>query len=81
MNSQTQATLPGGDRAAVIAIGASAGRAQPKSFDGAYSGTLECELGGVEVFRSLLTRSSATAGPAEERGRSALMERRSRHPQ
>jgi hypothetical protein len=57
MNSQTirllcvaVITLP------VVAIGASTvGRAQPKSFDGAYKGTLECEQGGLEVFRSLLT--------------------------
>jgi hypothetical protein len=57
MNSQTirllclaVSTLP------VIAIGAStAGRAQPKSFDGAYKGTLECEQSGLGVLRSLLT--------------------------
>jgi hypothetical protein len=57
MNSQTirplclaVITLP------VIAIGAStAGQAQTKSFDAVYRGTLECEQGGLEVFRSPLT--------------------------
>lgn len=40
----------------VVAIGASGvGRTQPNSFDGAYKGTLECEWGGPEAFRSLLT--------------------------
>jgi hypothetical protein len=40
----------------VIAIGAStAGRAQSKYFDAFYKGTLECDQGGLEVFRSLLT--------------------------
>lgn len=40
----------------VVAIEASVvARAQPKSFDGAYKGSLQCEQGGVAVFRSLLT--------------------------
>jgi hypothetical protein len=52
-------------------MGAStAGRAQPKSFDGAYKGTLECERG-LEVFRSLLTiniRNGRVTGGARTLG-------------
>jgi hypothetical protein len=41
----------------IIAIAASAGRAQPKSFDGAYKGSLECEqlTAGIGVFRTPLS--------------------------
>jgi hypothetical protein len=72
MNSQTISalclpviTLP------VIAIGAStAGRAQSKYFDAVYRGTLECEQGGLEVFRSPLTiairNGSVTASDGRE---------------
>ena len=42
----------------VIAIGAStAGLSQPKSFDGAYKGSLECEQSGFEAFRMQLAIS------------------------
>jgi len=59
MNSQTirllcwaVITLP------VIAIGAStSGLSQPKSFDGAYKGSLECEQSGFEAFRMPLAIS------------------------
>jgi hypothetical protein len=72
MNSQTirplclaVITLP------VIAIGAStAARAQSKYFDAVYKGTLECEQGGLEAFRSLLTiairNGSVTASDGRE---------------
>ncbi len=72
MNSQTirllclaVSTLP------AIAIGAStAGRAQSKFFDAVYKGTLECDQGGLEVFRSLLTiairNGSITASDGRE---------------
>jgi len=42
----------------IVAIGAStAGLSQPKSFDGAYKGSLECEQSGFEAFRMPLAIS------------------------
>ena len=42
----------------IVAIGAStAGLSQPKSFDGAYKGSLECEQSGFEAFRMPLVIS------------------------
>lgn len=41
----------------VVATGTTAGLSQPKSFDGAYKGSLECEQGGLEVFRMSLAIS------------------------
>lgn len=52
----------------VIAIGAStAGRAQPKSFDGAYKGSLERKQSGFEAFRmpfAIVIRDSRVTGDA-----------------
>jgi len=35
----------------VVAIATTAGLSQPKSFDGAYKGSLECKQSGFEAFR------------------------------
>jgi hypothetical protein len=52
----------------VVAMGAStAGRAQPKTFDGDYKGSLECEQGGLEVFRrplAIIIRNGRVTGGA-----------------
>src|SRR5262245_26524292 len=59
----------------VVVIGASTvGRAQPKSFDGAYKGSLECEQGGLKSFAGHSLSSFVTAGSPGVHRRSTLTE-------